>query len=239
MPKYALALAATPLLASPALAQVQVESSGPIVSLGITENVSLDPDIANLGAGVTTVEPTAVEAMRANARTMNRVVGQIEELGIDRDDIQTSGISLNPEYRYNQPTGQQVFQGYRASNRVNIVVRDIDEVGRVLDALVAVGANDIGGIGWSVDDSSEAIEQARQTAFRTGRERALDFARMAGFSNVRLLEISENVQNTRPMHYANEIAVTASAVSRDQLAPVRPGQVQVGVSVNFTYELVQ
>ncbi len=238
LPAITAAMMSAPLIASPAAAQVRVEAIGPIVALGVTENVTLDPDIANLGAGVTTVEPTAVEAMRANARTMNRVVDQIEALGIEREDIQTSGISLNPEYQYNQSTGQPVFRGYRAGNRVNVIVRDIDTIGRVLDTLVEVGANDIGGIGWGVDETSAAIEEARRNAFQTGRMRAMDYARMSGFSDVRLLEISENVVNSQPVNYGNEIIVTASSVSRDELAPVRPGQVNVGVTINVTYEMV-
>ena len=239
MLRYAAALFIAPLFASPVLAQVQVQSQGPVVQLGITENVSLDPDIANLSAGVTTVAPTAVEAMRQNARQMNQVVDRIESLGIDEDDIQTSGIELNPDYQYNQSTGQQVFRGYRVSNRVSVKVRDIPRTGEILDALVAVGATDIGGIGWGVDDPSEAVEEARTMAWATGRERAMTYARMAGYSDIRLLEVSENVMTSRPMPY-NEIVVTgARAVSASDTTPVRPGQANVSATVNFTYELVR
>lgn len=236
--RYAAALLVAPILTAPAFAQVQVQSNGPVVSLGVTENVSLDPDIANLSAGVTTVAPTAVEAMRQNARQMNQVIDRIESLGIDEDDIQTSGINLNPDYQYNQSTGQQVFRGYRVMNRVNVKVRDIQRTGEVLDALVAVGATDIGGIGWSVDDPSDAIEQARQTAWSTGRDRAMEYARLAGYSNIRLLEVSENVMADRPMPYQGDIVVTASRASVEESTPVRPGQANVSATINFTYELV-
>ncbi|KLI63148.1 SIMPL domain-containing protein [Aurantiacibacter marinus] len=238
IPAIAAAIMTVPLMSSTAIAQVQVQSSGPVVALGVTENVSLDPDIANLSAGVTTVEPTAVEALRQNAQAMTRVIDRIESLGIDEDDIQTSGISLNPDYAYNQSTGEQVFRGYRVMNRVNVKVRDIQKTGEVLDALVAVGATDLGGIGWSVEDPSPAVEQARQAAFQTGREQAREYARMSGYADIRLLQISENVVTSAPMPYQGDIIVTASPVSRSELTPVRPGQINASVSVNFTYELV-
>ena len=239
MLRYAIALTAASTVALPAYAQVSVESQGPVVSLGVTENVTLDPDIANLSAGVTTVAPTAVEAMRQNARAMTRVIDRIEALGIDEDDIQTSGINLNPDYEYNQSTRQQEFRGYRVMNRVNVKVRDIDETGEVLDALVEVGATDIGGIGWDVDDPAPAVEQARQQAFATGRERAMNYARLSGYSDIRLLEVSENVVNTRPMAMNEQIVVTGASISRSAPTPVRPGQVQAGITVNFTWELVR
>ena len=238
MLRYALALAALPLVSAPAIAQVQVQSQGPIISLGVSESVSLDPDIANLSAGVTNVAPTAVEALRQNAQAMNRVVDRIEALGVDEDDIQTSGVNLSTDYEYNQQTGQQVFRGYRVMNRVSVKLHDIDRTGEVLDALVQVGANDIGGIGWEVDDPSDAVEQARSTAFATGRERAMMYARAAGYSDIRLLEISENVMMNRPMPYQGDV-IQVTAVSRSETTPVRPGQVQVGTTVNFTYEMVR
>ncbi|RJY08313.1 SIMPL domain-containing protein [Aurantiacibacter aquimixticola] len=241
MIRYAIPLALAATVAMPAHAQVEVEiaSQGPVVALSVSETVTMDPDIANLSAGVTTRALTAVDAMQENARAMSRVIAAIEELGVDEDDIQTSGVQLNPDYEYNQSTREQEFRGYRVANRVSITVRDIDEVGPVLDRLVSVGATDIGGIGWDVDDPAPAIDQARTTAFATARERAGNYARMAGYSDIRLLQVAENVASRpRPME---GIVLTGSRIQADSApsTPVRPGQVQAGVTVNFTYEMVR
>ena len=236
MTRPILPFAAAAMMAAPAAAEVDVESNGPVIALSVSESVSLDPDIANLSAGVTTVAPTAVEAMRVNARQMNAVVDRIEALGIDADDIQTSGVDLNAEYDYNQQTRQQEFRGYRVMNRVNIVLRDIQRTGEVLDALVAAGATDLGGIGWAVDDPAPAVEQARQTAFATARQRAQNYARLSGYSDIRLLEISENV-TSRPMPMQRQILATADIA--EESTPVRPGQVSAGITVNFSFEMVR
>lgn len=228
------ALAMSPPAASAAEMHMQV--SGPVVEVTVTEVVKADPDLASLSAGVTNLAPTAVEAMRENARQMNRVVDRIEALGVDRDDIQTTGINLNPEYVYEQETNQQRFSGYRAMNRVSVTLRNIDRTGEVLDALVAAGANDISGISWSIDDPTAAQEQARQAAFATARARAEGYARLAGMTGVRLLEVNETVQGGPAIAYD---LVATSVSARAEFAPVRPGQVQTGVTISVKYEMTR
>lgn len=237
MIRYAIPLAAAAMLTQPAAAEVEVQATGPVIALSITESVELDPDIANLSAGVTTVAPTAVEAMEQNNTRMEQVIAALEAQGIDEDDIQTSGVNLSVDYEWDDATRQQRFRGYRVANRVNVTVRQITRTGRILDTLVRVGANDIGGIGWSIDDPIPAQEQARTAAFASGRDRALNYARLAGYTDVRLLEISENYIAGRPMPYSDQIVVTSAA--RNESMPIRPGQVQTGVTVNFTYEMVR
>jgi uncharacterized protein YggE len=171
--------------------------------------------------------------MSQNAAAMNRVVERIEALGIKREDIQTTGINLNAEYAYVQETNSQRFTGYRASNRVSVTLRDIDRTGPVLDALVAAGANDIGGISWSIDDPTQAHEQARQAAFATARARAEGYARLAGMRGVKLLEVNETVMAGPPSMYERPVAQSARADS----SPVLPGQVQTGVTITVKYEM--
>ena len=145
MTRFALPIAAATALALPLTAtqaDVQLQASDPVIELSVTESVASDPDIANLSAGVTTQAPTAVEAMQQNAAQMARVIAEIEAQGVARDDIQTSGISLNPQYDYDQQTRSQVFRGYQVSNRVSVTLCDIDRTGEVLDALVAAGIDD-------------------------------------------------------------------------------------------------
>ena len=88
--------------------------------------------------------------MRANAVQMDKVMAAIRAAGIAERDIQTSGINLNPQYKYveNQPPS---IVGYQASNNVNVKVRDLSKLGKVLDALVANGANQINGPSFEVD----------------------------------------------------------------------------------------
>ncbi|MHA6317080.1 SIMPL domain-containing protein [Altererythrobacter sp. CAU 1778] len=233
------AFAVLAAVASPAIAsEVQVQSQGPVVALTVTESVEAAPDIVEIGAGVSTTEATAVEAMRANSQKMAAVVARIKSLGIAARDIQTTGINLSPRYDYDQRTQDQVFRGYVASNRVSVTLRDVAETGEVLDALVEAGANDISGPSFSIDDDTAARSQARQAALKTAQAQASDYARWAGYSGVRLLEISETSYPGRPMPMAARM-VADSAAPPPAPPPVEPGLVGTSVTVSVTYEMTR
>ncbi|TCJ39135.1 DUF541 domain-containing protein [Parafrankia sp. BMG5.11] len=230
-----LSLAAASLAMPAAAAEVQVTSQGPVVELAVTETVKAKPDIADVSAGVTTQAATAVEAMRANAAAMDRVVQRIRSLGIAPADIQTTGINLGAQYDYDQQTQRQVFRGYQASNRVSVTLRDVKRTGPVLDALVAAGATDIGGPSFSIDDDTAPRAQARQAAFRKAQAQATEYARWAGYNGVRLLSIDEAVNPVRPMPYAEARAASMDAKS----TPVEPGLVGTSVTVAVTFEMTR
>jgi len=235
MHRYALPLLAASFLAAPVAAEVQVTSTGPVVELTVNENVEAEPDIVTVGAGVTTQARTAVEAMRTNATAMQSVIDRIKALGVSERDIQTTGINLGAMYDYNQQTQRQVFRGYQASNRVSVKLRDIQRTGEVLDALVAAGATDLSGPDWSIDDDTAARAQARRQAMETARAQALEYARAAGFSGIRLLEVSETIARQPPMPFVGALRAEA----QDASSPVQPGMVQAGVTVRVSYEMTR
>jgi len=236
MHRYVLPLLAAAAVSVPAAAEVQVTSSGPVVALTIQESVEAEPDIVNVSAGVTTQARTAVEAMRLNAAEMTKVIDRIKALGVPERDIQTSGINLGAMYDYNQATQRQVFRGYQVSNRVSVKLRTIERTGEVLDALVAAGATDLGGPDWSIDDDTAARAQARQQALEAARTQALAYARAAGYSDIRLLEINEAIVPGRPQPMLQR-AIAAEAAA--QSTPVQPGMVQATVSVTVSYEMTR
>lgn len=231
IPLVVLAAGATPVMA----AEVQIAASGPVVELAITEQVEARPDQATIGAGVTVEAPTAVEAMRQNASAMQAVIARIRALGIAERDIQTVGVNLGAQYDYDEAARRPRFRGYQASNRVSVRLRDIAKTGEVLDALVAAGATDLSGPEWSIADDTAARAQARKTAMETAQRQATDYARMAGFSGVRLLEVSEIAAMRPPMPMMRVQAMDASAAS----TPVQPGMVEAGVTITVKYEMTR
>ncbi|MGN3975367.1 SIMPL domain-containing protein [Tsuneonella sp. SYSU-LHT278] len=230
-------LAASVAIAGPATAaDVQVTAQGPLVELSVTETVKGKPDVADVGAGVTTDAPTAVEAMRLNAQSMDAVIAKIRALGIDPDDIQTTGIDLGAQYDYDQSRQRQVFRGYRASNRVTVTLRDVRRVGPVLDALVAAGATDLSGPGFSIDDDEPLRAQARKAAFDKARARAMQYAQWNGYAGVRLLSVSESVNPGRPIPMAQMRTMDAAEKTP---TPIEPGLVGTAVTVSVTYEMTR
>lgn len=217
-------------------AEIQIQAQGPVVEIGATHTIMAAPDMAVVSAGVTSREMTAVAAMRANAAAMARVVAKIKALGVDPKDIQTQGISLNAQYRYGGDN-ERTFLGYDASNRVTINLHKVDKVGETLDALVEAGANDISGPSFQLDDDTAATAEARKAAFAEAQARALDYARMAGYSGVRLLEVDESVsqQGPMPMMAVKRMAEAAPAPP----TPVEPGQVGTSVSLTAKFEMTR
>jgi uncharacterized protein YggE len=228
-----LAAMATPAAA----AEVQLPAQGPVVELSVTETVKARPDLATVSAGVSTQAPSAVEAMRLNAARMEAVVQRIRSLGIAGDDIQTTGIDLGAQYDYDQARQRQVFRGYQASNRVSVILRKVPDTGRVLDALVAAGVTDISGPSFSIDDDSGPRGQARKAAMDKARRQAEEYARWAGYSGVRLLQVSELVNPGRPLAMA-EARMSADA-GKIASTPIEPGLVGTAVTVNVTYEMTR
>ncbi|MBA4163535.1 MAG: hypothetical protein C0510_02715 [Erythrobacter sp.] len=231
----AMALAAFTMAPTAAVA-AEAEARTPLVELAIYEEIELAPDIAVIGAGVTTEAPSAVEAMRRNSSEMRRVIERIKALGVAEEDIQTSGISLYARYDYDQGQQRQIFRGYQASNRVSVKLRAIERTGEVLDALVAAGATDLSGPSFSVEDDSAAKEAARTRAFKRGHAQALAYAMMGGYDDVRLVYISEAIAVNGPVPMVAEKGLRVDSMQAS--VPVQPGLVSSGVSITVKYEML-
>lgn len=236
MTKPALALIAASALTLPAAAfaapQISIAPAGPVVELNVYETVESAPDVVTISAGVSSEAPKATEAMRQNAAEMTKVIAQIKALGIAEKDIQTTGVNLGPLYDY-RDTGQ-VFRAYQAVNRVSVVLRKVEDAGRILDALVEAGANDISGPFFSIANDTAAKEEARKRAVARGAAQAQAYAKMLGYEGIKVLAVSEAVEASFPVFEMAKVAADVAATS----TPIQPGAVSTGVNVTITYELV-
>lgn len=214
--------------------QVRIEATGPLVELRVSQTVNHAPDMVRIGAGVQTRAPSAREAMQQNARAMTRVIARLKSLGVAAKDIQTSNISLNPQYRYDQPRQKQIFTGYQASNQLTVKLHDLKRVGAVLDALVAAGATSINGPAFALENDEAVKDKARTMAFARGKAMALQYARMAGFSGVKLLEVSESFTSRGPVPMMAERAMVADASA---VTPIEAGEVVTGVNITVKYQM--
>ena len=229
-----LALPAAPALA----AEIQIPVQNPVVELTVNEVTQSEPDTAQVGAGVTVRAPTATEAMRRNAEQMEKVIARLVALKIKREDIQTANFSLNAQYQYHNDGQPQTFLGYDASNTVNVTLRDLDKIGATLDALVQAGANNVYGPNFMLQKDETARAAGRKSAFAKGQAQALEYARMAGFTGIRLLEVSETYNAMGPMIVTPQ-AMMASRVERDAKTPIEPGLVGTVVNVTVKYEMTR
>lgn len=228
-------VASAAILPAPAVAaEIGIASTGPVIELGVTESVTQAPDMATVSAGVTTRAQTAQQAMQQNAAEMNQVIDRIRALGIARRDVQTAGISLGAQYDYDSASQKQVFRGYQASNQVTVILRDLNRMGSVLDALVAAGATNIGGPNFSLEDDTAQTSAARKRAVERAFAAAREYASAAGFRGVRLVEIDEGVPvRVPPVPYR----MAESAVAAP--TPIEPGLISTSVTIEAKFELTE
>jgi uncharacterized protein YggE len=207
--------------------------AGTRLDLSVTGEATRIPDVAMISSGVVTRAASARAALQQNAAKMDRVRAALKRAGIADRDIQTSNISLNPDYRYaeNQPPK---LTGYTASNQVNVRFRDIAATGEILDALVAEGANQINGPTLTIDKPDEALDEARAKALAAGRARAELYARSLGMRVVRLLSVSES-GGSYPVPPPMPMMMEARAQSAS--TKIDPGEQKVQMTLGMTFEL--
>ncbi|MBO9575161.1 MAG: SIMPL domain-containing protein [Sphingobium sp.] len=240
-----LALLPAMLLLAPAAALAQSDDGipavavprSPIVNLSVTESVEAPPNIATINTGVETRALTAKDAMSQNAAKIDALIAALLKAGIERKDIQTSGINLNPQYDYSQrPNATNEgprFIGYQANNMLTVVIRKIDKAGEIVDTMVNAGATNINGPQFSIEDTSKLQEQARTKAVKTAQTRADFYAQAAGYKTARLLLISETGEIGRPIIMADRLMAAAPAAKTQ----IEPGQLSSSITLNFRYML--
>lgn len=203
------------------------------LSISAQGTVNHAPDIAMINAGVQQTAKTAKEAMDANAVAMNGVMDALKAANIADRDMQTSNLSLNPQYDYsNRENGGPRLTGYQASNQLTVKVRDLDNLGSLLDAMVTAGGNTLNGIQFGLDDDRAVKNQARDRAMKEAIARAELYAAASGYEVARVVTISESGG------YAPQpLAMMAEARSMDRSTPVAAGEVGYSITVNVVFEL--
>lgn len=232
----ALALLAAPISA-PAAAQqaadINQTISGTRLDLSVTGEATRVPDLAIVTAGVVTRSAHAATAIQDNADRMNRVIEALKHAGIADRDIQTSSINLNAEYRYpdNQPPQ---LTGYTATNQLTVKFHDIRSSGKILDALVAQGVNQISGPNLTIEHPEQALDEARAKAVAEGRARAELYARSLGMQVARVVSISES-GGYAPPPPAPPVPMMARAEAA--YTKIVPGEQQLQVNLSMVFEL--
>ena len=234
---FAALLAAAVIPANSATAQVTTQIvpaiSGTRLDISVTGEATRVPNLAVISAGVVTRAKTASGALQANSARMERVLAALRRAGVAERDIQTSSISLNPDYRYvdNQPPQ---LTGYNASNQVSIRFRDIRNSGEILDALVAEGANQINGPSMTIEQPQAALDEARANAVAAGRARADLYARALGKRVARVISVSESGSYYAPPPMPERGSDMVMAAAKTEIVP---GEQKLQVTLSMTFEL--
>ncbi|WP_069160743.1 SIMPL domain-containing protein [Nocardia altamirensis] len=190
------------------------------------------PDILNGDIGV---EVTADNVSAAIARANEKAKAMTDAMvgaGAVREDVRTTDVSIQPQYA-GGPNGGNTVVGYRATNSVRVVVRDLSKASGVLDSAIAAGGNEtrLRSVSFAIDDNSKLLADARARAFADAKARAEQYAVLAGVKLTDVLTISEaSTRDDSPKTAARDAGSAASL-------PLEPGTQTVTFTVKVTWGL--
>lgn len=179
-----------------------------VITVAGEGKVTATPDIVRVSLGVQTDAPTVRAAQTENTNKMNAINAMLKQQGIVDADIQTEHYSIYP--KVNWESGRQNIIGYTVSQNVGVKIRDLDKTGDILARAGDLGANQVGGVNFTIDEPSGLEDQAREKAIQDAREKADQLARQLGITIVKVISFSESSGGIPPMpYYARDAALSA------------------------------
>jgi len=224
-------------LAPSAMSAQQASTQDPIpqiVTSG-TGEVQITPDRARIDVAVETRGATAAIAASENARVSTQVIARLKTLGLTDAQLGTWGYTVHPEYDYSRSDSRPRVIGYAARNTVRAEVRRIEQVGAVIDAAVAAGANNIGSLDFYSSNLDQARQQALAQAVLKARADAQIMADAAGGRLGTLLELSSTFSAPPPMPYMRTMEIAANQAAP---TPINPGERTVTATVNARWRFI-
>ncbi len=207
------------------------------ISLAAVGKVTAKPDIAMTTMGVDSEGKTVGEAQDKNTKIMNDLIARLKDLGIEEKDIQTSNYNIYPQYDYLQDEGR-VLRGYMVSQNVTVKIRDLENVNSVIALAGQVGATNVSGLSFTIDDMDVYINEARQDAMKKIGEKANILRNSLGVNFVSVVSYNEYSNNgtPTPMYEAKSLAYGMGGA--DSVSPsIESGSSEVDLNVNIVFEI--
>jgi uncharacterized protein YggE len=190
------------------------------------------PDTLTVNASIEFVAPDVTGALNQSSDRQKAVIDALVGSGIDRKDISTTQVSLQPQFAGGDSTA---IIGYRASNSIDVKIRKLDSASQTLSLIISTGgdATRINSVNYSIEDDSQLVKDARARAFNDAKDRAEQYAQLSGLGLGKVISITESGGATPPpppVPYTRGAEMAAAV-------PVEPGQQTVGFSVTVIFEL--
>ena len=223
-------------LALPMGAASAAETTAPTpatITIGGTGTAYVAPDTAEITVGVVTEEADAARTHAENAAQTARVHNAVRALGVADRDIQTVHYDFSQRYDMRDGSRSEVI-GYTAQNSVVITVRSLNNVGKIIDAALANGANRIDSLNFTASDTSAAKNEALTDAVRAAKEKAQAVASALGVRLVRIANVYADTQADMPRN-ENYMPMMMAKGALAAATPIAPGELSVAATVNVTY----
>lgn len=211
----------------------QTASSDGGISVSGTGKVRAKPNVAQASIGVEVTAPTLADATSQANTKSSALVDKLKSLGVADKDIQTTNYSVQP-IQQARPNATPTITGYRVNNQFQVTIRKIEDAGKILDAAVAAGANNIYGVSFTIDDTTALQQQARAAAVKDAQDKAKQLATVANVQLGKILVINEGGVSPRPFVQARTFA---AAAADSMSVPVETGELEVTVTVDVRFAI--
>lgn len=198
-----------------------------------TGRIAVQPDLADVRLGVAIVRPSVGDARDVAASTMTAILAAVADAGVEDRDVRTALLSIQPRYDHRGEQGM-VLVGYELANVVEVVVRDLERLGAVIDGALDAGATSLDDLRFRVADPAPAERAARLSAMRAARERAETLAEAAGLALGEVVDIVEGAVGRPPVPYG---VAEKMALAADVGTPVAAGSIEIAVEVRVRYRV--
>ncbi|MBM7600374.1 uncharacterized protein YggE [Virgibacillus halotolerans] len=192
-------------------------------------SLSFEPDKVTIQLGTVTENEQLSQAQQENARKMNQVIQSLLQLGIPKENIQTTAYNINPMYDYID--GKQQFRGYQVSNAITVQMTNIDQAGKVIDIAVQNDVNRVSDIHFSMEDNQIPYQQALSAALKNAIAKAQTIAET--------LEVNYDPIPTKIMEIINDSPTaykTFAVMENSNSTPIEPGEITVNAMVEAQFQ---
>lgn len=222
-------------------------SNNPVITVSGEGEILAKPDIGNFTFSVQAKGDDAAAAQEQSATAINAILAYLKDQGVDDKDIKTQNYNLSPNYRYEEriclnegycPPGERVIDGYQVSQSVSVKVRDLDNSGTLIAGVGELGATNISGLSFTIDDMDELQAEARELAIADAKAKAEVLAEDLGLKISKIVGFSE-VGGGYPEMYQARSAVMAFDMAEEAKieAELPTGENTIAQTVSITFEM--
>lgn len=205
--------------------------------------VMVKPDTANISIGITTIETENTTAQKKNSEIYDNVLKALYNIGITQDNIKTNYYYVSPEYDYNNVTRDKILKGYRVSNFISVITKDIDNTGKYIAAAMDAGATEIRGVEFYLDDPNIYYSDALKLAIKNAKSTANVILGEIGTGNITIKNVLEQKNNNSYSVSSNvlnqkEMAVMDSAAGATPAPSIGYDDIEIEAVVNIDFLVV-
>lgn len=200
-----------------------------------TGKVSAIPDVAEVNLGIEVRRRTVFEAQKEANEKINKITEAVKKLGIEERYIKTVNYSVYPQYDFKE--GRSVT-GYNVNVSLQIKVKNFEKINAVIDAATSLGANQVGGLNFTIDDKKleDLKMQARKQAIEEAKKKAKEIAALAGIRLGKIVNVSENSTSPYFPQSLKQMQMGMGGSDQETQTNILPGESEITVSVTLSYE---